>query len=58
MRIHEARSTYHLLAPAARLGWQSELGTAALRKAVWWDLRLASLLMHMFKLRFNALCKL
>jgi len=27
--------------------WQSELGAAALLKAVWWDLRLASLLMHL-----------
>jgi len=28
--------------------WQSEYGAAALLKAVWWDLRLASLLMHFF----------
>jgi len=28
--------------------WQSELGAAASRKAVWWDLRLASLLTHLF----------
>ena len=27
---------------------QSELGAAASRKAVWWDLRLASLLTHLF----------
>ena len=27
---------------------QSELGVAALPKAVWWDLRLASLLTHLF----------
>jgi len=27
---------------------QSELGAAALLKAVWWDLRLASLLTHLF----------
>jgi len=27
---------------------QSELGSAASRKAVWWDLRLASLLTHFF----------
>jgi len=27
----------------------SELGTVALLKAVWWDLRLASLLTHWFK---------
>jgi len=30
------------------LGGQSELGTAALLTAVWWDLRLASLLTHLF----------
>jgi len=35
---------------AARLGGQSELGAAASRKAVWWDLRLASLLTHLFDL--------
>jgi len=45
--IHEASSTYHLPAPAARLGGQSELGAAASRKAVWWDLRLASLMTHL-----------
>ena len=27
---------------------QSEFGAAALLKAVWWDLRLASLLTHLF----------
>ena len=32
----------------ARHGGQSELGAAASRKAVWWDLRLASLLTHLF----------
>jgi len=31
----------------ARLGGQSELGTAALHKAVWWDLHFASLLRHL-----------
>ena len=31
----------------ARLGGQSELGAAASRKAVSWDLRLASLLTHL-----------
>ena len=30
-----------------RLGGHSELGAAASTKAVWWDLRLASLLMHL-----------
>jgi len=30
------------------LAGQSELGAAASRKAVWWDLRLASLLTHLF----------
>jgi len=34
----------------ARLGGQSELEAAALLKAVWWDLRLASLLTHLFLL--------
>ena len=33
---------------AARLGVQSELGAGTSRKAVWWDLRLASLLTHLF----------
>jgi len=33
---------------AAMLAGQSELGAAASRKAVWWDLRLASLLTHLF----------
>jgi len=31
------------------LGGQSELGAAASTKAVWWDLRLASLLTHLLK---------
>jgi len=35
-------------APAATLGGHSELGVAALLKAVWWDLRLASLLTHLY----------
>jgi len=35
---------------AARLAGQSELGAAASLKAVWWDLRLASLLTHLFDL--------
>jgi len=30
------------------LDGQSELGAAVLLKAVWWDLRLAGLLMHLF----------
>ena len=35
---------------------QSELGAAASRKAVWWDLRLASPLTHLlfFKLRISS----
>jgi len=49
-RIHEASWTYHLPAPAARVGGQSELGAAASRKAVWWDMRLASLLTHLLLL--------
>jgi len=44
----EASSTYHLSAPAARVGGHSELRAAALRKPVWWDLHLASLLTHLF----------
>jgi len=32
---------------------QSELVVAALLKAVWWDLRLASLLMHLLFLLFT-----
>jgi len=35
---------------------QSELGAAALRKAVWWDLRFASLLMHLFLCCLLLLC--
>jgi len=38
----------YLHASAAKLGGQSELGAAALLKAVWWDLHLASLLTHLF----------
>jgi len=33
---------------SGELGGQSELGAAASRMAVWWDLRLASLLTHLF----------
>jgi len=32
---------------------QSELGAAALHKAVWWDLRHASLLTHLFASLFS-----
>ena len=35
---------------------QSELGAAASRKAVWWDLRLASLLTHLFRC-FSVICR-
>jgi len=35
-------------APLARVGGHWELGAAASRKAVWWDLCLASLLTHLF----------
>jgi len=45
---HEASSTYHLPAPTARVSGHSELGAVALRKPVWRDLHLASLLMHLF----------
>jgi len=41
-------STYYPRAPAARLGGQSELGAAALLNTVWWGMRLASLLAHLF----------
>jgi len=43
-----ASLTYHPQAPATRLGGQSEFGAAALLKAVWWGMRLASLLTHLF----------
>jgi len=33
---------------AARVGGHWEFGAAASRKAVWWDLRVASLLTHLF----------
>ena len=36
------------LPTAARVGGHWESGTAALLKAVWWDLRLASLLTQLF----------
>ena len=35
---------------------QSELMAAALRKAVWWDLRLASLLTHLLKCFYSRIC--
>ena len=35
------------LPTAARVGGHKESGAAALLKAVWWDLRLASLLTHL-----------
>jgi len=35
---------------------QSELGAAAWRKAVWWDLRLASLLTHLFYFLKSTTC--
>jgi len=38
-----------------KLAAQSELGAAALLKAVWWDLRLASLLTHLFVCLFLCL---
>jgi len=43
-----ARGDFGGLRALARLGGQSELGAAASRKAVWCDLRLASLLTHLF----------
>lgn len=42
-----ASSTYHLSAPAERFRGHLELGASVLRKAVWWDLSLASLLTHL-----------
>jgi len=44
----QRQNTYHLPAPVATVGGHSELGAAALLKAVWWDMRLASLLTHFF----------
>ena len=41
------RSSKQISKPAARVGWHSELGAAASRKAISWDLRLASLLTHL-----------
>ena len=43
------RSSKQISKPVARLGGQSELEAAALLKTVWWDLRLASLLTHLFQ---------
>jgi len=43
------RSSKQISKPAARLGGHSELEAAALLKTVWWDLRLASLLTHLFQ---------
>jgi len=43
-------------APAAKLGRHWELVAAASRKSVWWDLRLASLLSHLFSRAFSQLC--
>jgi len=42
-------------AHAARVSGHWELGAAASRKAVWWDLRLASLLTHLFVCLFVCL---
>jgi len=42
------RSFKQMSKPAATVGGHSELGAAASTKAVWWDLRLASLLTHLF----------
>jgi len=45
--IRNARSSKQMSKPAATVGGHSELGAAASTKAVWWDLHLASLLMHL-----------
>jgi len=37
------------------LAWHSEMGAAASTKAVWWDLRLASMLTHLFVYFFFSL---
>ena len=55
MDFSPASSTHHMPAPAARLHGQLELRAAASRKAVWWDLRLASLLTHLFVCLFVCL---
>jgi len=41
-------NTYHVWAPATTVGGHSELGAAALLKAVWWGMCLASMLTHLF----------
>jgi len=46
-----ARGDFGGLRALARLNGQSESGVAASRKAVWWDLRLASLLTHLLDFR-------
>ena len=51
--IHLVKKTFE-----ARLGGQSELGAvAASRKAVWWDLHLASLLTHLLEHSFLVRCR-
>jgi len=44
------RSWKQISKPAATIGGQSELQAAVSTKAVWWDLRLTSLLTHLFYL--------
>jgi len=53
--------TYHVIGTApvkkfcGRLSGQLELGAAPSRKAVWWDLHLAILLMHLLLLSLSFL---
>ena len=44
----DVRSSAQISKPAATVGGHSELAAEASTKAVWWDLRLASLMTHLF----------
>jgi len=45
--MSDARSSAHISKPAATVGEHSELVAEASAKAVWWGMRLASLLTHL-----------
>jgi len=47
MRTADVRSSAQISKPAATVGGHSELAAGASTKAVWWDLRLASLPTHL-----------
>jgi len=46
--MSDAHSSAQILKPAATVGGHSELVAEASTKAVWWGMRLASLLTHLF----------